>query len=74
MRRREFINVLGSAFATWPLTVRAQRRTPVVGVLLFGGAVAAGDLGWVRELTRLGYVEERSIAYTVRGGRWRLLD
>jgi ABC-type uncharacterized transport system substrate-binding protein len=67
LRRREFINVLGSAFATWPLTVRAQRRTPVVGVLLFGGAVAAGDLGWVRELARLGYVKERNIAYAVRG-------
>jgi putative ABC transport system substrate-binding protein len=67
MHRREFINVLGTAFATWPLTVHAQKRTPVVGVLLFGGAVAARDLGWVRELARLGYVEERNVAYTVRG-------
>src|SRR5262249_60227826 len=32
MRRREFILALGSA-AAWPLTVRAQSGTPVVGFL-----------------------------------------
>jgi putative tryptophan/tyrosine transport system substrate-binding protein len=64
MKRREFITLLGSATAAWPLTARAQQpAVPVVGVV---GGGSAGD--FAREMTdfrkglnETGYVEGQNV-------------
>jgi putative tryptophan/tyrosine transport system substrate-binding protein len=66
MRRRGFITLLGAA-AAWPIAAFAQQRLPRVGVLLNGRAVPPGDLQIAAELTRIGYIEGRNIAYEIRG-------
>ena len=69
MQRREFIALIGGAAASFvvpPLRVRAQQRTPRVGVLVIGAPVAPKDLAIAWELTRLGYVEGRNVVYETR--------
>jgi putative ABC transport system substrate-binding protein len=67
MRRREFITLLGGAAVAWPLAVRAQQRTPRVGVLRVGAAAQPRDFELAHELARIGYIEGRNITYEVRG-------
>jgi putative ABC transport system substrate-binding protein len=76
IRRREFITLLGGA-AAWPIAVRAQRPTPVIGFLgaetpdIFAARVRAFRQG----LNEMGYVEGRNVALVFQwaGGNYELL-
>src|SRR5262249_50268001 len=73
MRRREFIGLLGSSVAGWPLAARAQGGMPVIGVLsaewpnLFSDRLRAFHDG----LRETGYVEGRNLAIEYRWAEGR---
>src|SRR5262245_18651644 len=68
MKRRDFISLLGSAAAAWPLTARAQQAMPTIGVLSPGSiASSARYIAAIRQgLRDLGYIEGRNIAIQYR--------
>jgi putative ABC transport system substrate-binding protein len=70
MRRREFITLLGSAAATWPLAGRAQQREqmPVVGLLNSGSLHERVHLiaAFRQGLGESAYVEGRNVAIEFR--------
>jgi putative tryptophan/tyrosine transport system substrate-binding protein len=77
LRRREFITLLGSATAAWPLDVRAQQsKVRRIGALLLGNADAESFRTELRDgLRKLGYVEGQNINFDFRsaGGNIDLL-
>jgi len=70
MRRREFIGLVGSAAAAWPLAVRAQQASKVwrIGYLGFGTAAAFADRAQALRagLRDLGYIEGKNIVIEFR--------
>src|SRR5215467_16392166 len=63
LKRREFITLLGSAAAAWPLAARAQQaRLPTVGFLGANNATfeRASTDAFVQRLRDLGWIENRT--------------
>jgi putative ABC transport system substrate-binding protein len=74
LKRREFITLLGSAAAAWPLAARAQQAAmpvrPLIGVLSpLSAAAASRNIAALRSALRdLGYVEGRNVTLALRYG------
>jgi putative tryptophan/tyrosine transport system substrate-binding protein len=74
MRRREFISLIGSAAAAWPLAARAQQsvRIPRIGVLMNSSADdsegKARVAGFLRGLQQLGWTDGRNVRIDFRWG------
>ena len=74
MRRREFITVVGSVTATWPLRVRAQQSEPMRSIAVFSGI--AGDdpelrermAAFRQELQKLGWADGHNLRIDFREG------
>src|SRR5215470_17161626 len=67
MRRREFVTVLGSAAAAWPLAARAQQRTQLIIGYLSGEV--GGDfliIPFRQGLKESGYIEGQNVAIEQR--------
>lgn len=71
MRRREFISLLGSAAATYPLAVGAQQsaRQHRVGILIFSEDDKAIINPFLQGLATLGYVDGKTVAIEYRDAK-----
>jgi putative tryptophan/tyrosine transport system substrate-binding protein len=75
MRRRDFMKIIGSAAAAWPLATRAQQGqlTRRVGVLMAFNENDSRAKGWLsrfgKELSELGWVDGGNLRMFVRWAR-----
>jgi putative ABC transport system substrate-binding protein len=71
MRRRDFIALVGSAAASWPLTARAQQPSRTVRIGYLGAQpdnpmIVASNSAIASELRRLGFVEGQNLTIAYR--------
>jgi ABC transporter substrate binding protein len=68
MKRREFISLICSAAATWPLGARAQSAIPVIGYMDTASATTTAHLvdAFRRGFSAAGYDEGRNVAIEYR--------
>src|SRR6188472_3937805 len=69
MRRREFIGLVGSAGAAWPLAARAQQPAiPVVGILYSAPIAGLRDetAAFQTGLVEIGYIDGRNVSFEYR--------
>ena len=67
--RRQFVTLLGSAAATWPLAARAQRPVmPVIGFMstLSPESISNPMTGFHQGLKEAGYIESQNVAIEYR--------
>jgi hypothetical protein len=76
MRRREFIAMLSSAAAAWPLGARAQQPTKLPTIGYLGTAVPSAWSPWtaafVQRLRELDWIEGRTVAIEYRWAEGRV--
>ncbi|HTP93014.1 MAG TPA: ABC transporter substrate-binding protein [Xanthobacteraceae bacterium] len=75
MRRRDFITLLGSATATWPLMARSQQSTGMRRIGVLAGAIAPDDpetraqpTAFLQGLRDLGWFDGRNVHIDYRWG------
>ena len=67
MQRREFITLLGGAAAAWPFSARAQKSSPRIGWLVYGGTTLGPiDQSLKDALAQAGLVDGRTIEIVFR--------
>jgi putative ABC transport system substrate-binding protein len=67
MKRRELITLLGGAAAAWPLTAGAQKSSPRIGWLVYGGTTLGPiDQSLKDALAQAGLVDGRTIEIVFR--------